>query len=122
MMTTTNNDTMDRSEMLVLVYDRLVLDVECGLDAQRRGDREETVSHLTHARDIVRELQRSIRVEEHRGGYDLAALHEFLDRRVVMATIGLGTAVTDDCLRLVTDVCLGWREIVQSASVDRLTA
>jgi flagellar secretion chaperone FliS len=113
------------SELLLAVYDRLVLDVQRGLDAQRRGDREETVGHLTHALEIVSELQRSMRVEEHRGGYDLAALYEFLNRRLVMASVGLDTAVTDECLRLVTDLCVTWREAVQTASAaaaDRHTA
>jgi flagellar secretion chaperone FliS len=109
-------DTADWSELLLMVYDRLVLDVKNGLEAQRRGDRDETVGHLTHALEIVGELQRSMRVDEHRGGYDLAALYEFLNRRLVMASVGLDTAVTDECLRLVTDLCITWREAVQSAS------
>ena len=108
------------SELLLMVYDRLVLDVQRGLEAQRRGDREETVGHLTHALEIVSELQRSMRVEEHRGGYDLAALYEFLNRRLVMASVGHDTAVTDECLRLVTDLCVTWREAVQTASASSL--
>jgi flagellar secretion chaperone FliS len=109
-------DSADWSELLLMVYDRLVLDVQDGLEAQRRGDREATVGHLTHALEIVSELQRSMRVDEHRGGYDLAALYEFLNRRLVMASVGLDTAVTDECLRLVTDLCVTWREAVQAAA------
>jgi flagellar protein FliS len=109
-------ETADWSELLLMVYDRLVLDVQNGLEAQRRGDRDETVGHLTHALEIVSELQRSMRVDEHRGGYDLAALYEFLNRRLVMASVGLDTAVTDECLRLVTDLCVTWREAVQAAA------
>lgn len=112
-----STDRASWAELLLMVYDRLVLDVQDGLEAQRRGDREETVRHLTHALDIVRELQRSMRVEEHRGGYDLAALYEFLHRRLVMASVGLDTAVTDECLRLVTDLCMGWREAVEALAL-----
>lgn len=115
-------DRADWAELLLMVYDRLVLDVQNGLDAQRRGDREETVEHLTHARDIVSELQRSMRVEEHRGGYDLAALYEFLHRQLVMASVGLDTAVTDECLTLVTDLCMTWREAVEALVAARRTA
>jgi flagellar secretion chaperone FliS len=120
--------TRDRAswgDLLLKVYDRLVLDVQRGLEAQRRGDSEETTGHLSHALDIITELQRSMRVEEHRGGYDLAALYEFLHRRLVMARVGLDTAVTDECLRLVTDLCMTWREAVEAmvaAEAERSTA
>ncbi|MGY2873599.1 flagellar secretion chaperone FliS [Marmoricola sp. URHA0025 HA25] len=122
------DSAMDRAnwaELLLMVYDRLVLDVQRGLEAQRRENREETMGHLTHALEIVSELQRSMRVEEHRGGYDLAALYEFLHRRLVMASVGLDTAVTDECLRLVTDLCMGWREAVEElamAAAERRSA
>jgi flagellar protein FliS len=110
-------DRANWAELLMTVYDRLVLDVQRGLEAQRGGDREQTMGHLTHALDIVRELQRSMRVEDHRGGYDLAALYEFLHRRLVMASVGQDSAVTDECLRLVTDLCLGWREAVEGLAM-----
>ena len=102
------------AELLLTVYERLELDVQRGLGAQREGNRDETVRHLTHALDIVSELQRSMRVEEHRGGYDLAALYEFLHRRLVMASVRLDSAITDECLRVVTDLCTTWREAVEA--------
>lgn len=100
----------DWPQLLVMVYDRLVLDVQRGLDAQRRGAVEEMMSHLSHALDIVSELQRSVRVEEFKGGYDLAALYEFLNRRLVLASIGKDAAVTDEVLTLVIDLCATWRQ------------
>ena len=106
------------SELLVMVYDRLVLDVRRGLEAQRRGDLEETMRQLSHAMDIVGELQRSVRVEEFKGGYDLAALYEFLNRRLVMASIGKDTAITDECLQLVTDLCHTWRQTALQGAGD----
>lgn len=99
-------------ELGAMVYDRLLLDVERGLEAQRRGDLAETHRQLSHALDIVAEFQRSLPVEDFRGGYDLAALYEFLQRRLVLASIGKDTAITDECLRLVTNLCAGWREAV----------
>lgn len=107
------------ADLLVMLYDRLVLDVQRGLDAQRRGDSAETMRHLTHALEIVTELQRSVRVEEFKGGYDLAALYEFLNRRLVMASIGRDTAITDECLELVTDLCTAWRQVASVSTIER---
>lgn len=108
----------DSAQLLVMLYDRLVLDVRRGLEAQRHGDLAETVRQLTHARDIVTELQQNLRVEEFKGGYDLAALYEFLNRRLVMASIGKDTAVTDECLTLVTDLCTAWRHAAYAGAVE----
>lgn len=111
--------TADWSQLLVMVYDRLVLDVQHGLEAQRRGDAEETLRQLTHALDIVGELQRSMRVAEFKGGYDLAALYEFLNRRLVLASIGKDTAITDECLTLVTDLCATWRRAALAVAEEQ---
>jgi len=102
--------TASPSRLLVMLFDRLVLDVQRGLDAQRRGDFEETHRQLTHAQDIVMELQSSLRADEFKGGYDLAALYGFLHRQLVMANIRKDAAITDDVLVLVTDLCDAWRQ------------
>jgi flagellar secretion chaperone FliS len=103
-------------ELLVMLYDRLVLDVQRGLKAQRRRDTVQAVDQLTHALSIVEELQRNVDVDELRGGYELAALYEFLNRRLVMASIGHDTSVTDECLALVTDLCQTWRQVSQATT------
>lgn len=102
-----------------MVYDRLERDVQQGLEAQRRGDLVEAHSQLSHALDIVTELQRSIDIDDLRGGYDLVALYEFLHRRLVLASIGTGAGITDDCLELVSNLCAGWREASRDRSVPR---
>ena len=101
--------TASPSRLLVMLFERLVLDVQRGLEAQRRGDFEETHRQLTHAQDIVLELQASLRADEFKGGYDLAALYSFLHRQLVMANIRKDAVITDEVLTLVTDLCDAWR-------------
>jgi flagellar protein FliS len=105
-------------ELLVMLYDRLVLDVQRGLRAQRRRDHVQTIDQLTHALSIVEELRRNVDVAEIKAGYELAALYEFLNRRLVMASIGHDTAITDECLELVTDLCETWRRLAQTMTRD----
>ena len=102
--------TASPARLLVMLFDRLVLDVQRGLEAQRAGDFQETHRQLTHAQDILLELATSLRPEEFRGGYDLAALYSFLHRQLVKANIRRDAALTDEILTLVTDLCDTWRE------------
>jgi flagellar protein FliS len=102
--------TASPARLLVMLYERLVLDVQRGLEAQQRGDFEETHRQLTHAQDIVMELQSSLRADQFKGGYDLSALYGFLHRQLVMANIHKDASITDDCLTLVTDLCETWRQ------------
>jgi flagellar protein FliS len=111
--------TASPSRLLVMLFDRLVLDVQRGLEAQRRGDFEETHRQLTHAQDIVMELQSSLRADEFRGGYDLAALYGFLHRQLIMANIRKDAAITDEVLTLVTDLCDAWRQAALQCATEQ---
>ena len=102
--------TASPARLLVMLYERLVLDVQRGLEAQQRGDFQETHRQLTHAQDIVMELQSSLRADQFKGGYDLSALYGFLHRQLVMANVRKDTSITDECLTMVTDLCETWRE------------
>lgn len=102
--------TASPARLLVMLYERLVLDVQRGLEAQQRGDFQETHRQLTHAQDIVMELQSTLRADQFKGGYDLSALYGFLHRQLVMANIRKDATITDECLTMVTDLCETWRQ------------
>jgi flagellar protein FliS len=110
--------TASPARLLVMLFDRLVLDVQRGLEAQRRGDFEQTHRELTHAQDILLELQSSLRPDEFRGGYDLAALYGFLHRQLVKANIRKDAAITDEVLTMVTDLCDTWREAALQCATE----
>jgi flagellar protein FliS len=111
--------TASPATLLVMLFDRLVLDVQRGLEAQRAGNFEETHRQLTHAQDIVLELQASLRADEFEGGYDLAALYGFLHRQLVMANVRKSTAITDEVLTLVTDLCDAWRQAALLSATEK---
>jgi len=102
--------TASPARLLVMLYERLVLDVQRGLEAHQRQDLEAMHTQLTHAQDIVMELHASLRVEGFRGGKELAALYGFLHRQLVNANIRKDAEITADCLRIVTDLCDTWRQ------------
>lgn len=102
--------TASPARLLVMLYERLVLDVQRGLDAQRRNDLQETHAQLTHAQDIVMELHSSLRVEGFKGGQDLAALYSYLHRRLVLANMRKDADITAECLQIVSELCNTWRQ------------
>jgi flagellar protein FliS len=111
--------TASPARLLVMLFDRLVLDVQRGLEAQRRGDVQDTHRHLTHAQDILLELATSLRPDEFKGGYDLAALYSFLHRQLVMANIRKDASITDEVLALVTDLCETWRQAALQCATEQ---
>jgi len=117
MMTTARATYMDASiataspaRLLVMLYERLVLDVQRGLEAQGRNDLQETHRQLTHAQDIVMELHSSLRVDGFQGGQELATLYGYLHRQLVVANIRKDASITAECLTIVTDLCDIWRQ------------
>jgi flagellar protein FliS len=52
--------TASPARLLVMLCDRLVLDLQRGRDAQAAGVREEANSQLLHAQDILIELRSSL--------------------------------------------------------------
>ncbi|MFL6156634.1 MAG: flagellar export chaperone FliS [Marmoricola sp.] len=102
--------TASPARLLVMLYERLVLDVRRGLDALERHDIVETHQQLTHAQDIVMELHSSLRTDGFKGAQDLAALYGFLHRQLVTANVRKDVGITTDCLAIVTTLCDTWRQ------------
>jgi flagellar secretion chaperone FliS len=106
--------TADPSRLLVMLCDRLVLDVQRALGAQVAGHHETAHHQLVHAQAIVTELRVSLDPEGFRGGAELAALYDYLYQQLILANIRRDQAVTEECLQIVTQVADTWREAALS--------
>ena len=110
--------TAGPAQLLVMLCERLVLDVQRGLDALRAGSLDDTNRHLVHAQEIVVELRSSLRVDSWDGARALASLYDYVHLNLVKANVGKDVALTEHTLSLVTDLCGTWREAaLQSARV-----
>ncbi len=114
--------TASPARLLVMLCERLVLDVRRGLEAQREGSIEEASRQLIHAQDIVMELRVSLRVDAFDGGPGLAALYDFVHAQLVRANITKDPATTEGCLRLVMDLCATWCQAAQQAAQQTVLA
>jgi flagellar protein FliS len=110
--------TASPERLLVMLYDRLVLDVQRGLNAQQGGDDQEAGRQLMHAQDIVHFLRSSLDVDAWDGGEKLAALYDWIHAQLIKANIGHDSAITEHCLSLVTDLANTWREAAMATAAQ----
>lgn len=115
--------TASPARLLVMLCERLVLDVQRGVSGLESGDREESHKHLTHAQDIVTELQNTLRPDQMKGGPELAALYAYVNRRLVTANIHKDLPAAREALTLVTEICATWRDAaLAAATADQRSA
>ncbi|MGY1854862.1 flagellar export chaperone FliS [Modestobacter sp. SYSU DS0290] len=106
--------TASPQRLLVMLYDRLALDLERAEAALGAGDREQANELLQHAQDIVLELHSSLQVESWDGGPRLSALYSWLHGELVRANVRQNARVVADCRKVVEPLRDAWREAAAS--------
>jgi len=102
--------TASPAKLLVMLYDRLVLDLSRGERALAEGNREEGSRQLLHAQEIIIELHSSLDTSVWSGGAGLASLYGFLLTELVGANIGADAARAAACREIVEPLRDAWRE------------
>ncbi len=106
--------TSSPQQILVMLYDRLALDLERAQAALTAGDRAEANLQLQHAQDIVLELLTSLQVDAWEGGPRLAALYNWLIGELVQANVKLDTNRISSCRQVVEPLRDAWRQAAAS--------
>lgn len=116
--------TASPGTLLVMLYDRLVLDLHRAEDAQRRGDRPAAHTDLVHAQDIVSELLSTLDVSAWEGAPGLASLYGYVLREMVGANISGDADRTAACRAIIEPLCDAWREanVLASSTAAPATA
>ncbi|MFC7788677.1 flagellar export chaperone FliS [Microbacterium sp. MAHUQ-60] len=99
--------------LLTMLYDRLLLDIERGEAAQRRGEWDEANAQLQHAQAIIAELRSSL-TDAWEGSASLHALYVFLTETLIGANIGRDPDRTRSCAELVAPLCDAWHAAAAS--------
>ena len=108
--------TASPAKLVVMLYDRLSLDLTRGRQAQLDGDRETASNQLTHAQDIVAELLSSLDVDAWDGGANLASLYRWLLRELIAANVRMDPARTAACLSVVEPLREAWTQALAGAA------
>jgi flagellar protein FliS len=108
-------NTASPGKLLLMLYDRLVLDLMKGEEALRSGDREQAHEQLTHAQEIVLELRTSLDVDAWSGAPALADLYGWMLTELIAANIGKDADRVAACRTLVEPLRDAWREAAAAA-------
>jgi flagellar protein FliS len=110
--------TSSPQQMLVMLYDRLALDLERAQKAAAAGDREAANEQLQHAQSIVIELLSSLQVDAWEGGPRLAALYSWLIGELMQANVKLDTNRISSCRQVVEPLRDAWRAAAAALAVS----
>jgi flagellar secretion chaperone FliS len=109
--------TASPQQLLVMLYDRLALDLERGEDLLVQGDRQAAGAQLQHAQEIILELRATLKVELWEGGPRLAALYVWLVQELIQANLKGDVRRVRDCRKVVEPLRDAWREAAASLAV-----
>ncbi|GGL01052.1 flagellar protein FliS [Planomonospora parontospora subsp. parontospora] len=107
--------TASPGKLLVMLYDRLVLDLVKAEEALGRADRETASAQLQHAQEIVIELRSSLRMDVWEGAKGLSELYGFLLTQLIQANVRRDAAQVVSCRALVEPLRDAWRTAVAEA-------
>jgi flagellar protein FliS len=102
--------TASPAKLLVMLYDRLLLDLAQAQAALAGGDREAGSGYLLHAQDIVIELRTSLRMDVWDGAIGLAKIYGFLLGELIVANVQADAGKVAACRTIVEPLVTAWRE------------
>jgi flagellar protein FliS len=113
--------TASPGRLLVMLYDRLALDLARAGEALSAGDRSAAHERLIHAQDIVTELASSL---DHSAGWDgskgLAALYTWLGSELVRVNIFGDLNRLAGCQSVVEPLRQSWHAALESTTASAL--
>jgi flagellar protein FliS len=111
--------TASPAKLLLMLFDRLVMDLARGEQALLAGDRPEANTHLKHAQDIVTELHVSLNLEAWEGAAGLGALYAFVETELVNANVRGDATKVAAVRELMEPLRDTWREAALATATTR---
>ncbi len=102
--------TASPARLLVMLYDRLVLDLVQAEEALTAGDRTAAGAPLMHAQEIILELRSTLKLDVWDGAQGLADLYGFLLTELISANVKGDVGKVASSRRLVEPLRDAWRE------------
>jgi flagellar secretion chaperone FliS len=102
--------TMSPGQLIVALYDRILLDLERALSALAETDMYATHAALIHAQEIVHELLTSLDLKQWPDGASLAAVYRHVQDGLVAANVQKDPAPILACKEMLLPLREAWRE------------
>ena len=106
------------ARLLVMLYDRLLLDLARAESAQLGEDWSLASAQLLHAQEIVTELVGSLRPEVWDGGPGLLAVYNYVLTGMVQANVQRDVVKTRECITLLEPLRTAWHEAALKVSMQ----
>ena len=110
--------TASPGKLLVMLYDRLVMDLFQGEEALRAGEREVANDKLNHGQEIILELRTTLDIEAWAGAPGLASLYGYLLTELIGANIARDADRVATCRAIIEPLRDAWREAAVLASAN----
>ncbi|MDT4989481.1 MAG: flagellar secretion chaperone FliS [Micromonosporaceae bacterium] len=114
--------TASPGQLLVMLYDRLVVDLVHAEQAMAAGDREASSERLLHAQDIVVELTTTLDLAAWAGAPGLAQLYGFVLVELIKANVQRDPERVVTCRGLIEPLRDSWREALGATQYAGVTA
>lgn len=108
--------TASPATLLVMLYDRLVLDLLRAETALREGTRDAANEQLTHAQDIIGELTATLDVNAWDGAKQLMSVYTFLMTTLVEANVAGDADKVEQCRHLVEPLQDAWQQAARQVA------
>jgi flagellar secretion chaperone FliS len=108
--------TASPARLLVMLYDRLLLDLRRADAAQSQANWDEALTQLFHAQTIVLELSSTLRPELWSAGEGLLQLYGYVSRMIARATTGQDPDATGRAIEVVAPLLATWREAADAVA------
>lgn len=112
--------TASPQKLLVMLYDRLVLDLDRAEEKLLAG--RSAHAELVHAQDIVMELLSSLDTTVWDGAAGLASIYTYLHTQLVSANVRSDAALVAECRGHVVPLRDAWRQALASLTGAAATA
>jgi flagellar protein FliS len=109
-------NTASPGKLLVMLYDRLILDLHQGEQSLRGDEREIANEKLNHAQEIVIELRCSLDMDAWEGAPGLASLYGFVLTELIGANIKRDADRVAGCRKLLEPLRDAWREAASAGT------
>jgi flagellar secretion chaperone FliS len=113
--------TASPARLLIMLYERLLLDLTQAESALRAGDRTTAGPRLLHAQDIIAELHGSLRLDVWDGAANLADIYGFVLNELVAANVNADADRVAVCRSLVEPLVDAWRQAAAEVAAAATT-
>ncbi len=110
--------TASPGRLLVMLYDRLALDLTRAESAIEQQDHNGAHAALMHAQDIVIELRATLDVSVWAAGQQLALVYDYLLELLIDANVRKDAGTVRNCTVLLEPIHDAWREIAGLGSAN----